>query len=394
MVSNMKNTKILYFHPALRSYRKPLFESLASKMNIRFLWTERVESQNQHHILAENKKLMHSAKLSAFQAQECTRLPFRGFSFDLFLTVFEDFDCYIFSNIVSVPFLLLGPFLRLKKKKILLFDEMWRYPKEVWKYKLIYFYVKFLSRYCIDGVIVAGSKAKAFYIETLKFDESQIEIAYNTTNDVKLIAPKKIFYNHIDLALKTITVKKKILYLGRIVEYKGLDILIHAMSEIDEAYDLIVVGEGPFEKECQDLTKKLELEKRVYFMGPCLSHESIFYYRHADLFVLPARYHLNSNVQCESWGFTINEAMSAEVCVVATTAVGAAYDLVIENYTGGIAEAGDIQNLAFVINNILAVNINNCLGKNARKHVLKTCNYEENLSAYVRAIEKATVNEK
>lgn len=381
----MKN-KIIYIHPAIRTYRVGIFERLSEKMNITFSWSG--VSKPGTHISEEINRILEDTNIEYIQAKELRSFPIDNFSVDLLKLPFQGYKVFIFSNITGVPYLLLAPFLRLMGKKIILFDELWRYPKEVNKYKKIYLYVKFLTKYCLDGVVAAGSKAKEFYIEEFGFDKEKIEIAYNTTVDTKEYVNDENLDNSIKQKLQNTTTKKKILYLGRIVKYKGLDLLIKAMSGISEEYELIVVGDGEFKKECEDLVNEMNLDNRVHFLGACLSNEAPYYYKNSDIFVLPTRFRLDANVQMESWGFTVNEAMSLEIPVVTTTAVGSGFDLIIDSVTGGMAVAGDEKSLSEKINFVIENNEDNKIGEEARKHLLKTCNYDDNLRAYENIIKK------
>lgn len=382
--------KIIYIHPAIRKYRFNLFESLSQKLGITFLWSAKpkIGFNSTSHEFNEILDLLHNAKINYIQAKELHSIPIDNFSIDLLKLPFQGYKIFIFSNITGVPFLLLAPLLKLMGKKIILFDELWRYPKEVNKYKKIYPYVRFLTKYCLDGVVAAGSKAKEFYIEEFGFDKDKIAIAYNTTVDTKDYVNDENLNNSIKQKLQNTTSKKKLLYLGRIVKYKGLDVLIKAMNDINEEYELIVVGDGEFKKECENLVDELKLNDRVHFLGSCLSNEAPYYHKNSDIFVLPTRFRLDANVQMESWGFTVNEAMALEITVVTTTAVGSGFDLIVDGVTGGLAIAGDEQSLSEKINFIIENNEDNKIGKEARKHLLKTCNYDDNLKAYERIIKK------
>lgn len=381
----MKN-KIIYIHPAIRTYRLGIFNRLSEKLNVNFFWSG--VSKPGTHISEEINRILKNTNINYIQAKELDSIPMDNFSLDLLKLPFQGYKVFIFSNITGVPYLLLAPLLKLMGKKIIIFDELWRYPKEINKYKKIYPYIKFLTKYCLDGVVAAGSGAKWFYIEEFGFDKDKIEIAYNTTVDTKKYVQDEKLDISINQKLENTTTKKKILYLGRIVKYKGLDLLIKAMSDISEEYELIVVGEGEFKKECKDLINDLNLNTRVHFLGSCLSNEAPYYYKNSDIFVLPTRFRFDANVQMESWGFTVNEAMALEVPVVTTTAVGSAFDLIVDGVTGGLAVAGDINNLSEKINFIIENNENNKIGKESRKHLLKTCNYDDNLKAYENIIKK------
>jgi len=374
-------SKILYIHPAIRIYRIGIFELLSKKLNVDYFWSEDM-SKNNNHIYEEVNRILQSTNINYFQAKEIHGLPINDFSWNLFKLPFQGYKVYIFSNITGVPYLLLAPILKLLGKKIILFDELWKYPIEVNKYKKIYPYIKFLSKYCLDGVVTAGSKAKEFYTDDLGFDKEKIEIAYNTTIDTKEYINDDKLNKQIQDSIYNTTKKKKLLYLGRIVKYKGLDILINAMKDIDRSYDLIIVGDGEFKNECEELVKKLGLNNRIHFLGSCLSNEAPYYYKNSDIFVLPTRFRLDSNVQIESWGFTVNEAMALEIPVVTTTAVGSGFDLILDGITGGLAQAGDVKSLVEKINYVIENNQDNKIGKEAREHLLKTCNYDDNFMAY------------
>lgn len=379
--------KIIYIHPTIRIYRKGIFEKLFKKLNIKFFWSEDMSKDN-GHIREEVERILQNTNIDYIQANELHSIPLDNFSFDLLKLPFQCYKVFIFSNIIGVPYLLLAPLLKLMGKRIIVFDELWRYPKEVNKYKKIYPYVKFLTKYCLDGVVAAGSRAKEFYIEEFGFYKEKIEIAYNTTVDTKEYVNDENLDNSIKQKLQNTTSRKKLLYLGRIVKYKGLDVLIKAMANINIEYDLIVVGDGEFKKECLILVNELNLNTRVHFLGSCLSNEAPYYYKNSDIFVLPTRFRLDANVQMESWGFTVNEAMALEIPVVTTTAVGSGFDLIIDGTTGGLAIAGDEKSLSEKINSIIENNEDNKIGKEARKHLLKTCNYDDNLKAYENIIKK------
>ncbi|MDY0314374.1 MAG: glycosyltransferase family 4 protein [Arcobacteraceae bacterium] len=379
--------KIIYIHPAIRIYRERIFEKLSKKLNIKFFWSEDMSKDN-GHINEEVDRILENTNISYIQAKEIYSIPIDNFSVDLLKLPFQGYKVYIFSNITGVPYLLLAPILKIMGKRIIVFDELWRYPKEVNKYKKIYPYVKFLTKYCLDGVVTAGSRAKEFYIEEFGFDKDKIEIAYNTTVDTKEYVNDENLDKTIKEKLENTTTAKKILYLGRIVKYKGLDVLIKAMLDISNEYELIVVGDGEFKKECLNLVDELNLNNRVHFLGSCLSNEAPYYYKNSDIFALPTRFRLDANVQMESWGFTVNEAMALEVPVVTTTAVGSGFDLIVDGVTGGLAVAGDEKSLSEKINFVIENNEDNKIGKEARKHLLKICNYDDNLKAYENIIKK------
>ena len=385
----MKQPKIVYLYIGLRSYRIKLFNLLAQNFQVDFFWTE--NPKRELHVREENERILKEVSFPCTQAKEIDGLSFDGFSFKLFSLAFKKYDIYIFTSSVSFPFLALAPIVKLFGKKVLLFDELWRYPKEVLKYKIIHKYVKFILNNAVDSVIVSGSKAKEFYLESYSYKEENIFTAYNTTVDLQVQEENMELEKKVKSLLDKATPKKKILYLARIVEIKGLDILIKAMKKVSLEYDLVVVGDGDFLKTCKELVMESNLTSRVHFLSECFSNESKYYYKHTDIYVLPTRKMLQKNAQVESWGFTVNEAMSMSKPIVATTAVGSAYDLVIDGYNGFIANESDVKDLANKINLVIGNNIDNILGKNSRDYLLKKSNYKANLKAYIDAINNCNI---
>jgi len=58
-----------------------------------------------------------------------------------------------------------------------------------------------------------------------------------------------------------------VLFIGRIDRYKGIDILINALSKCRTSPCLTIVGDGPYTPKLKKLTTKLGLQNRVRFLG-------------------------------------------------------------------------------------------------------------------------------
>ena len=55
------------------------------------------------------------------------------------------------------------------------------------------------------------------------------------------------------------------LFVGRLVSYKGADVLLRALERVDVA--AVIVGDGPLRGELERLSRDLKLESRVFFLG-------------------------------------------------------------------------------------------------------------------------------
>jgi rhamnosyl/mannosyltransferase len=102
----------------------------------------------------------------------------------------------------------------------------------------------------------------------------------------------------------------RVLFVGRLVYYKGLDILLEAMSRFDGS--LVIVGEGPLESELRLQVAERNLGQRVLFAGRIAEADLPAFYQACDVFVLP------STARTEAFGVVQIEAMAAGLPVVST----------------------------------------------------------------------------
>lgn len=102
-------------------------------------------------------------------------------------------------------------------------------------------------------------------------------------------------------------------YVGRLVEEKGVDLLLRALSDLPGGWHLRILGDGPQKKRLQSLVQGLGLTGRVVFEPPLPSAGMPDYYRGLDLLVLPSRTRPNWK---EQFGRVLIEAMASGVAVV------------------------------------------------------------------------------
>ena len=192
--------------------------------------------------------------------------------------------------------------------------------------KMIYSVAK-NAKYCI----ASGTQTKKYFM-TMPIDENIIQIAYDSSTSPKV--------NYIyDIRKKYgIENKKIILYFGRIVERKGLKLLIEASKDILEKYNsvLLICGDG----DNIDAYKKLAKSYPIYFIGKIQPSIRRLFYEQSDIFVLPS---FTYKGVCEAWGLTVNEAIECGIPVISTSAVGSAYDLLNDGTAGIMIEENNID---------------------------------------------------
>lgn len=138
--------------------------------------------------------------------------------------------------------------------------------------------------------------------------------------------------------------KHELLFVGRLVEKKGLRYLIDAMPTILEAHPearLTVAGFGPEESKLYRLSDNLGLGKKVHFIGAVSQDRLPALYRRAALFVAPF-VEAGSGDQ-EGLGLVTVEAIGCG-CPVAVSDIGAASDVLGD--AGLRFRAGDSTDLA------------------------------------------------
>jgi glycosyltransferase involved in cell wall biosynthesis len=124
-------------------------------------------------------------------------------------------------------------------------------------------------------------------------------------------------YEHVDAARRSrvdgmvaVMPGPRMLFVGRLVYYKGLEVLLDAMGRCEGS--LVIVGEGPLEGALRSLVTDKRLGGRVLFAGRVDGADLPAFYQACDLFVLP------SIARTEAFGVVQIEAMAAGRPVVST----------------------------------------------------------------------------
>jgi glycosyltransferase involved in cell wall biosynthesis len=153
--------------------------------------------------------------------------------------------------------------------------------------------------------------------------------------------------------------KKYLLFFGFIREYKGLDLLLEAMSGLDDSYHLIVAGEvyGSFDKY-QQIIDQNELADRVHLFNDYIPDDEVTnYFSIADVCILPYKGATQSGITAISHHF--------EVPIIATD-VGGLKETVHHEETGLIVDAPEPDLIKNAINDYFARDMKNEFSKNIR----------------------------
>lgn len=157
-----------------------------------------------------------------------------------------------------------------------------------------------------------------------------------------------------------------ILFLGKVSSHKGPDVLVKAMPKIiKEVPDakLVLVGSGGMREELESACKQLGVENYVNFAGFVEENLKPFFYRAADVFVLP------SVMTSEVFPIVFLEASASGLPMVVSD-LDTFKCIIDDGYNGLFTKRGDEKNLADAIIYLLEnEEIREKMGKNARKRV-------------------------
>jgi glycosyltransferase involved in cell wall biosynthesis len=102
-------------------------------------------------------------------------------------------------------------------------------------------------------------------------------------------------------------------YVGRLVEEKGVQVLLQAVAGLGGEWRLRILGSGPMQSQLEALALQLDLVERVSFESPIPSAQMPAFYNQLDTLVLPS---LTRPHWKEQFGRVLIEAMACEVPVV------------------------------------------------------------------------------
>jgi len=143
-----------------------------------------------------------------------------------------------------------------------------------------------------------------------------------------------------------------ITFVGRLVERKGIEYLIKAVSETKtENIHLIIAGSGWLLNDLKKLTCTLELENKITFFENPSDEDLGKLYGITDVFVLPSI--IDSKGETEGLGLVILEAMNAGIPVVATS-VGGIKDIIKHEVNGLLVNQKDPKDIAKAIQRIIS----------------------------------------
>ena len=174
----------------------------------------------------------------------------------------------------------------------------------------------------------------------------------------------------------------RLLFVGRIVYQKGLDLLFSALGELRHLpWELWLAGDGAQREHLTNLAKRLEIAERGHFLGWQSKEGLTHLYRQANLFIFPSRH--------EGMPNAVLEAMASGLPVVASRIAGNE-ELVIPGETGLLVEPGDVTSLRNALRDLIPdAKRREEMGIQARRRVEKFYDWQSVSDQYLELMKRA-----
>ncbi|MEM8677050.1 MAG: glycosyltransferase family 4 protein [Cyanobacteria bacterium P01_G01_bin.67] len=226
-------------------------------------------------------------------------------------------------------------------------------------------------------------------------DAFDVMVALSQGMKQKLEAAKiesvEVVYNGVPLKKKLSLLNQvpTVVYAGRLVSEKGVDILLKAfaktLAQVSQS-KLVIAGDGAEKNHLQALSQKLGIDNAVTWLGYLPQEEMEQHFAGAWVQVVPSQW-------AEPFGNVTTEAMMRGTAVIAS-AVGAQPEIVLDRKTGFLVSPfGDVDSwskklISLLSNRDLAINMGNMGRDRATSNFSENARNQRFLEIYHRLITK------
>ena len=176
------------------------------------------------------------------------------------------------------------------------------------------------------GTMTYGAASRVAAVSGGVRDALAHDLAGRVPADRIVVIPNPVDADEVRRRSRPVTARTgryRLCSVGRLVSAKGFDVLIDAlaMGRLGEAWELLIVGDGPLRPRLERLVQRRRLDGHVRFLGAVDNPYPIM--ASADVVVQASRW--------EGLGMVVLEALSLGVPVIATTCPGG----MVETLDGG-----------------------------------------------------------
>ncbi len=214
---------------------------------------------------------------------------------------------------------------------------VWWHADVVRQKKLMFFYRPIMNAFLrrVDRIFVAtqGHIEGSAYLGPYREKCRIVPFGLNVEEYRKDAAPAS------PLAERAKAGTVKFLFVGRLVYYKGVDVLLRAFEKVPNA-ELFIVGSGPLREELEAEAQRMGKADAVHFLFGLSDAQLKACYRDCDVFVLP------SIARSEAFGLVQLEAMAFGRPVINTSLPSGVPYVSLHGKTGLTVPPEDAQALA------------------------------------------------
>ena len=232
-------------------------------------------------------------------------------------------------------------YLKKYRKKVLVLAHGTEIPKQYWTIMLDL--MRFKKNRIINSykdvykILANSSYTKDLMQASLKIDTNIIKIIHPGIDVYNDFITKEDKKNVNDIIGKNSPV---ITTLARVEERKGHKFILNALPEIKEKFPdvlYLIAGKGPYLENIKQITKKMNLESNVKFLGWITEPEKSLILKQSDLFVMTPT---TVGESVEGFGMAYIDASFHGVASIGSDSGGVS-DAILDNKTGIICESGN-----------------------------------------------------
>jgi len=273
-----------------------------------------------------------------FDLVDCSAFPY-----------FPVFSCKLYSIIKNTPL-------------VITWHEVW----------MDYWY-EYLGWRGIFGIIIEKIVSR--------LTKSIVSVSNRTRNNlIKLGINKEhisTVYNWVDVKeiqkIKKSKEKSEIIYAGRLMKHKNIDVLIKSIYLAKKEFPdikAVIIGDGPEKTKLKALTRRLGLDKNIKFMDFMLKEKVYSFMKSSELFVLPS--------VLEGFGITVIEANACGLPVITVKHRRNASADLIRHYDNGfvcnLSEQDITEKISILLKN------SKLMAEMSRKSIKHAKNYDIKIS--------------
>jgi phosphatidylinositol alpha-1,6-mannosyltransferase len=228
-------------------------------------------------------------------------------------------------------------------------------------------------------------------ISNSEFTKNEVEKLGIQKEKIKVVYPSVEIFEHnveqatIDLKKKyNLSDKKILLTVCRLVERKGVDLVISALEKFgDQLKDLVyvVIGDGPKKKDLEQMSKNLP---QIIFTGQVSDDELSALYKMSDIFILTPK---KSEFDAEGFGIVYIEASSYGKAMIGSN-IGGVVESIKNGTTGILVEPDNVNEIGNAIVKLFNNDeLRNRLGRQGKERAEREFSTKKQMESFLKILD-------